>query len=178
MHVTKTFFIFAFLIHKTYATCVATFIDGFYPLYSKQECAIESSPINAATEHLCSRFNCNNASWVAPCSNNETVTKNECLSGYCEQTYASTCYDDRFLLSPIYYAGTCSISAYDGPQGTKSACTGIGGVWTWPNSLEACKNFAVSKHYSYFSWHPYHASLKGHILFTRCCLTCGCNAVS
>ena len=141
-------------------TCVAVYIDGYYPLYSNEDCAKESSPVNAATTHLCSRFDCNNVSWTAPCSTGQVVTKTQCLSGQCTKKYSATCYDDRFLLSPLYYGGTCSITSHSGPSGTYSSCTGLGGTWQWPATLDDCRDYAVQHMYSYFSFHPSHSSLK------------------
>ena len=136
------------------------YIDGYYPLYSKEDCAKESSPVNAATTHVCSRFDCNNVSWTAPCSTGQVVTKQNCLSGHCTKKYSATCYDDRFLLSPLYYGGTCSITSHSGPSGTYSSCTGLGGTWQWPATLDDCRDYAVLHMYSYFSFHPSHSSLK------------------
>ena len=48
--------------------CVAIWIDGYYPLYRSEACAIESSPFNTATSHTCSRFQLQQRILVAPCS--------------------------------------------------------------------------------------------------------------
>ena len=137
---------------KTEATCVAIYIDGYYPLYSFENCATESSPFNTATLHTCSRFTCNNDSWVAPCSTGEMVTKANCLTGTCKKLYSSTCQNNRLIDGVMRHGGTCSLPTHSGPSGTKHSCEENLGIWTWMDSLETCRDYAVEHFYSYFSF--------------------------
>ena len=133
-------FVLASFFSKVDSLCVAVYIDGYYPLYSAEACAVESSPFNTATAHTCSRYTCNNASWVAPCSTGEVNTKFECLSGTCKKLYTATCQSNRMLTGETRMGGTCSIPEHSGPEGTKFSCLDNGGEWTWMASLDACED--------------------------------------
>ena len=140
--------------------CVAVHIDGYYPLYSEQSCAVASSPYSTATEHTCARHTCNNVSWVAPCSIGQMTTKFNCLGGVCKKLFTSTCQTNRMLTGETRYGGTCSIPQHSGPDGTKHSCEDNGGTWTWMATLEACRDYAVTHHYTYFSFRANYPDLQ------------------
>ena len=150
MHVILIFLFVVLNIIKSEAagTCVAIYIDGYYPLYSSNNCAIDSSPLNTSTTHTCSRFTCNNESWVAPCSSGEMTTELGCLTGTCKKRYSATCQQNRFITGEYRYGGTCSFSDHDGPDGTLDSCENAGGTWTWMDTMDKCRDFAVNKGYT------------------------------
>ena len=145
-------FIFSCLFYLGRSICVPVYIDGVYPLYAEQACALYSSPINSTTVYKCDRHTCNSDTWTAPCSNGLFVTRHECETGVCEKTWRQTCQSDKSI-SNYNYGGTCTVVAQSGQNGgTPATCQNAGGTWSWAMTAEACQSFAVQHNYVTFAY--------------------------
>ena len=149
MHVVLVLIVILTHFHFTHSqtTCVPVYVDGIYPLYRNEQCAIESSTTNNATLYQCVRHICYNESWTAPCSNGQFVTQAECESGTCEKTWTHTCQEDSSL-QEYDYGGTCTVAAQSGVNGgTPVTCSNANGQWSWAMTADACRTYAKNNNY-------------------------------